>query len=300
MIGRYATAVLMIALAGPLAAQSEYRNLEAGRPSRISDATPTERGALDLDLTSMRLERLSLGRYRLQYEPRIAYGAFPRTEISIRIPSFYRERSVSPRGGIAGVGVGAEYQLAMEGMHMPAIALAGEAFIPTGPNAIQTAVSIKGLMTRSFSFARMHVNGSYGTFAVRAAPAGGVLAPPVIDGPCIYQVPDGGLPLRGFCGAGGAVLETAAASDVLTKARWTAGAAIDKSFGVRSLLVVADVFVEKLEGINRPAEWTAEGGARKQVTQFLVVDAGFGRRLTGISPSWFATFGTTLTISALR
>ena len=295
-----ALCVVALALAFPAEsrAQGEYRNLEAGRPTRISDATPTERGSLDLDLTTFRLERLSLGRYRLQYEPRIAYGAFPRGEISIRVPSFYRERSVSPRGGIAGVGVGAEYQLLMEGLHLPAVALAGEAFIPTGPNAIQTAVSIKGLMTRSFSFARFHLNGSYGNFAVRSAPTGGVLAPPVIDGPCVFQTPDGDLPIRAFCGAGGGSLtQTAAASEIVTKARWSAGGAVDKSFGVRSLILIADVFVEKLEGIGRAADWSAEGGARKQINQFLVIDGGIGRRFTGISPSWFATMGPTLTLA---
>ncbi|HMA22270.1 MAG TPA: hypothetical protein VKO87_15795, partial [Gemmatimonadaceae bacterium] len=63
------------------------------------------------------------------------------------------------------------------------------------------------------------------------------------------------------------------------------------------LIVIADVFVEKLEGIGRPADWSAEGGARKQINQFLVIDGGIGRRFTGISPSWFATMGTTLTLA---
>ena len=283
----------------PARAQSEYRNLEAGRPVRISDATPTERGALGLDLTTFRFERLSLGRYRMQYEPRIAYGMFPRAEISLRIPSFYRERSVSPRGGIAGVGIGGEYQLVMEGPSLPAIALAAEAFIPTGPNAIQTAVSIKGLVTRSFTFGRIHLNGSYGTFAVRKPATGGVVVPVVIDGPCTFQVPDPGLPLRASCfGNSEGVVTSAAASTIATKARWTAGAAVDKSFARRSILIVADVFTEKLEGIGREADWSAEAGARKQVNQFLVIDLGLGRRFSGINRAWFATLGTTLTLSA--
>jgi hypothetical protein len=85
----YFIVLALCATAATAAAQDEYRNLEAGRPVRISDATPTERYALDLDLTTVRLERLSLGRYRLQYEPRIAYGVLPRTEISLRVPSFF-------------------------------------------------------------------------------------------------------------------------------------------------------------------------------------------------------------------
>jgi hypothetical protein len=287
------------ALAPSANAQSEYRNLEAGRPVRVSDATPTARGALDIDLTTLRLERVDLGGYRIQYEPRIAYGLFPRTEISLRVPAFRREAAVSPRSGVAGVGVGAEYQLIMEGPTLPAIAFAGEAFIPTGPNAIQTAVSLKGLLTRSFPFGRFHLNGTIGTFAVRKPAAGPVTAPVVIDGPCSFQVPYDGPPLRAFCMAGAetATASSAASTGVLTKTRWTAGAALDKALARRSILLVADVFTEKLEGIGRAPDWTAEGGVRKQVNQVLVVDAGFGRRFSGISTAWFATFGTTLTLS---
>jgi hypothetical protein len=291
-----ATCVVASLFAIPASAQHEYRNLEAGRPTRISDAVPTERYALDLDLTTLRLERLSLGRYRLQYEPRIAFGILPRTEVSMRISSFYRERSISPRGGIAGVGIGGEYQLAMEGLHMPALAIAAEAFVPTGPNAIRTSYSVKGLATRSFSPGRLHLNASYGTFAVRRVTSGGVLVPPVIDGPCDFMIPQTGLAIRAFCSGGLATETSALETTIETKGRWVAGAGLDKSFGVSSVLVVADVFAEKYQGVGRPTDWTAEGGIRKQLTQSLVADIGLGRRFTGISPSWFATAGTTITM----
>jgi hypothetical protein len=258
---------------------------------------PTERYALDLDLTTLRVEKLSLGRYRLQYEPRIAYGIAPRTEISVRIPSFFREPSVSPRGGIAGIGIGGEYQLAVEGLSTPAVALAAEAFVPTGPNALRTAYAVKGLMTRSFPLARFHLNASVGTFAVRKITdtGGGVILPPVIDGPCDFMIPQTGFPMRASCSSSG-LLQAAVTSTIVTKARWTAGAALDHSFALKSLLVIGDVFVEKYEGVDRASEWTAEGGLRKQLTQLIVVGAALGRRFTGISTSWFATAGTTITM----
>ncbi len=294
--GLAAAWALGVLLALPASAQSEYRNLEAGRPIRMSDATPTERYALDLDLTTFRVERLSLGRYRLQFEPRIAYGILPRTEISLRMPSYYRERSISPRGGVAGVGIGGEYQLVTEGMNVPAIGLSAEAFVPTGPNALRTSYSLKGLLTRSFTPGRLHLNASYGTFAVRQSAGGGTLAPPVIDGPCDFVVPETGLPMRAFCGAGTLTQAAGAArvsSHIATKYRWTAGVGIDKAFALRSILLAADVFIEKYEGIDRAADWSAEAGARKQLTQFMVVDGAVGRRFTGISQSWFVTAGTT-------
>ena len=296
VLGILASAIFLFA-PSIVSAQHEYRNLEAGRPGRIADATPTERYALDLDVTTLRLERLSLGRYRLQYEPRIAYGIAPRTEVSLRIPSFFRERSVSPRGGIAGVGIGGEYQLVGEGPSHPAVALAADAFVPTGPNALRTAYALKGLMTRSFPLARLHLNASAGTFAVRKVtdPGGGVILPPVIDGPCDFVIPQTGFPMRASCSSSGS-LQAAVTSVIATKSRWTAGAAIDHAFALQSLLVIGDVFVEKYQGVGRASDWTAEGGLRKQFTQLIVVDAAFGRRFTGISPTWFATAGTTITM----
>lgn len=290
---------LMTSVSLPVDAQDEYRNLEAGRPIRISDATPAERYAIDLDLTTFRLERLSLGRYRLQYEPRIAYGILPRTEISLRVPSFYRERSITPRGGVAGVGIGGEYQLALEHTAVPALAVSVEAFVPTGPNALRTSYSMKGLLTKSFVPGRLHLNASYGTFAVQKAAAGGVLAPPIIDGPCNFGIPETGLSLRAFCGMPQYSQVAAAAVDepaIVTKYRWTTAAGIDKSFALSSVLVAADIVGEKYEGIGRTMDWTAELGVRKQFTQLLVLDLGAGRRFTGISKAWFATAGSTITL----
>lgn len=285
------------------AAQSDYRNLEAGRPLRVTDATPTERYSLDLDLTTFRLERLTLGRYRLQYEPRIAYGILPRAEVSFRMPSFYRERSISPRGGVAGLGIGGEYQLSMERQAIPAVALSAEAFIPAGPNALRTSYSAKGIVTKSFAPGRIHLNASYGTFAVRKAVSGGVLAPPVIDGPCDFMIPETGLSIKAFCMAPSRNQQAVAVADdpaVVTKGRWLAGAGVDKSFPLSSFLIAADVVVEKYEGIDRAADWTAEAGVRKQFTQFLVLDLAAGRRFTGIGKAWFATAGSTITMSLKR
>jgi hypothetical protein len=60
------------------------------------------------------------------------------------------------------------------------------------------------------------------------------------------------------------------------------------------LLIVADVFAERFEGLNRAVDWTAELGARHQVTPWLVVDAALGRHYSGTGLSSFLTFGTTV------
>ena len=286
-------------------AQSDYRNLEGGRPVRISDATPTERHSLELDLTTIRIDRLSLGRYRAQIEPRISYGLLPRADISVRALAFYREPSAVPRGTVAGVGIGGEYLLKMETLHSPAIGLAAEAFIPTGPNAANTAYSVKGLVTRTFPAARVHLNGSYGTFSIRipVPPAGSTaIIPPVVDGPCTVSPANEALSARMVCmvpTTGPSVGTSATAvlkPGINTSTHWLAGIGADKAFPLRSILIVGDVFAEQYENIGRPTDWTAELGGRTQISPRLVADMSLGRHFSGVSPSWFVTFGTTVSL----
>jgi hypothetical protein len=289
-------------VAASAGAQSEYRNIEGGRPVRVSDATPTERHALDLDLTTVRVDRLSLGRYRLQVEPRVSYGILPRTDISVRALAFYREPSAMPRGTVAGVGIGGEYLLKMESLRSPAIGIAGEVWAPTGPNASRPAYSVKGLLTRSFPLGRVHFNASYGTYAIRipAPPPGqGTLIPPVVDGPCMISPPTDGLRPRLFCMSAINTSVAALRPGTNTGVHWLAGIGADHALPLRSILFVADVFTERYEGIGRPTDWTAELGARAQISPRLVADVGLGRHFRGLNPSWSATFGTTINL-ALR
>src|ERR1700724_3672289 len=179
-------------------AQASYRNLDAGFPVRVEDATVTERYALDLDFVNFRFDQLSDSRKRFQYEPQISYGMLPRTEVWVRLPSYYRERTFNPRSGIAGFGVGAMYQFTVETLHVPALALATELFQPVGRDALPSSYSLKALLTRSFSPGRIHLNASIGSFAVRTSPSLTVTCPgiappgstcggsplPPLDGPC--------------------------------------------------------------------------------------------------------------------
>ncbi|HVF38957.1 MAG TPA: hypothetical protein VM939_03580 [Gemmatimonadaceae bacterium] len=280
------------------AGQTDYRNIDSGRPVRIGDAVPTERNSLELNLTTARVDRLTLGRYRLQLEPRLAYGILPRTEISLRAPVYFYERSLSPRAGVAGLGLGGEHQLNMETLRIPALAIGTEVFFPMGPAATKTAYSVKGLLTKTARFGRVHINGTYGSYSIRIPPADEPILPP-LHGPCTYMVPTSGPTVRFLCSVPQSAVVNAsnssgAVGEIRTRGQWNAGIAFDKSFALRSLLLVADVYSQKYEGLDRPLDWTAEFGARKQLTRMIVIDGAVGRLFTGESRSWFATFGTTL------
>jgi hypothetical protein len=270
---------------------------------RISDASPTELHGLDLDLTTVRVDKLSFGRYRLQVEPRVSYGIFPRTDISIRALGFYREPSAIPRGTVAGVGIGGEYQLKLESLHLPALGLAAELWLPTGPNASVPAYSVKALVTRSFPLGRIHLNGAYGTYSIKipSLPPGGTLIPPVIDAPCSLSSSEGGITLRMTC-SGISFSSASAAAAALkpgnnTGERWLWGAAFDHALPLQSILLVAGMFAERFEGMGRPTDWTAEGGIRKQLSTRLVADLGLGRKFSGVTTSWFASFGTSISLA---
>jgi hypothetical protein len=298
-------------LARPAHAQGEYRNLDAGFPVRVEDATVTERYALDLDFLNLRYDELSGLRTRLQYEPRLSYGILPNTEAWLRVAAYYREREITPRKGIAGIGLGGMYQWQLESLHYPAVAIASEAFFPTGPNALTTSYSFKTLLTKSVSSVRIHLNASLASYAIRLTPpacpvlpsgsvCGGQGNPPLppFDGPCSIGSQSAAIPLSTFCAAPAPTanvnaLAQAGSDSVVTHAHWMVGMAVDKALPLKSILVVADVFAERFEGIGRKTDLTAEAGLRRQVSPTVVFVGGVGRHFRGTNPSSFLIIGAT-------
>jgi hypothetical protein len=312
---RVALSVLFIASlnAKPVCAQASYRNLDAGFPVRIEDATVTERYALDLDFLNFRFDALSDSRERFQYEPQISYGMLPRTEVWARLPSYYRERTVTPRSGIAGLGIGAMYQMTLETLHVPALALATELFQPIGRDALPSSYSLKALLTRSFAPGRIHLNASIASFAVRVPPSLTITCPPgstcngvplpPLDGPCSIGS-QSTLAATLYCAAPAPEArqsaQTALPGDIQNHTHWLLGAGFDKAFPLASTLLVTDIFAEKFEGLGRRTDVTAEIGARHQFRPQVVVDGGLGRHFRGTGYSTFVTLGMTLSHSLGR
>jgi hypothetical protein len=77
-----------------LVAQTEYYDLDAGRPTRVEDASPTERSELEIQLAPVRLEWVDGGMQRWRMEPKLSYGVLPFTEIELRAPLV-----AAPEGG---------------------------------------------------------------------------------------------------------------------------------------------------------------------------------------------------------
>ncbi|HEX8691840.1 MAG TPA: hypothetical protein VF746_05445 [Longimicrobium sp.] len=212
-------AACALALAAPARAQTDYYNTDAGRPLRIEDALPVERHAFELQLAPVRLERSSGGVYSWEVEPELAYGIFPRTQLEVGFPLVVVDAGGDAQaGGLAGIAVAALHNLNVETRTLPAFALAAEVLLPVGGLApAETYATAKAIATRTFTFARFHLNGAY-TF--RPEPGAGGEASRWMAGLAV----DRAFPLRSLLVTAGAFAERPLEDGA--ELRWTAEAGL--------------------------------------------------------------------------
>lgn len=243
-------AALTLFAARPAAAQTDYYNTDPGRPVRIEDASPVERHAFELQLAPVRLEREGGGTYHWEVAPELAYGILPRTQVEVAFPLALADGGDDgSTRGLAGIELAALYNLNVETRTLPALAVVAEVLLPVGALAPDEAyTSLKGIATRTFAGARVHLNGQF------------TLGPDT-DGP------------------------------VGDASRWMAGVAVDRTFPLRSLLLIGDVYAEQPLDDGAALGWTAEAGVRYQTSPQFNIDFGGGRRFAGDEQGWFLTFG---------
>lgn len=238
-------------------AQKDFYNTDRNRPVRIEDAYTTERYALEVKVAPLRLERIGGGLYSWGFDPEIAYGILPRTSIELGFPLVFMDGGDAGwTSGLAGIELSAFHNLNVETRTLPALGVRGDVMLPAGNLAADRAyASLTGLATRTFTWARFHVNAQY-TF-----------------------------------GSAPATDDTDSGASPHAESRWLAGVAVDRAFPLRSMLLIADVFAAQPLHADEPVEWNVGGGVRYQFNPYLALDAGLGRRLTG-NPAWYVTFGS--------
>ena len=239
--------------ASPALSQTDYYNTDAGRPVTVEDASPVERRAFEIQAAPLRLERGRPGVYTWTFEPELAYGILPRTQVEVGLPlAFVDAGTAGRRSGLAGIDLSVLHNLNLE-TSIPALAIAADVLLPAGDLAPDRAyVSVRGIATRTLSWARFHANVGY-TFG---------------------ESPD------------------ATSDEIVEVPRWLAGVAIDRAFPLRSTLITAEVLARQPLHDEEDLEWSVGGGIRRQLTVHWAVDGGVGRQLTGSSSTWYATFGT--------
>jgi hypothetical protein len=258
-----AVLVLGHATASFASAQTDYFNTDAGRPIRIEDAYAIERRAIELQVAPLRLERERSGNYKWGVEPEVAFGLFPRTQVEIGFPLVHAE---GPRGirttALAGIEMSALYNLNAE-TRIPALALAADVVIPAGPLGPSAAIpTVKAIATKTFPWARFHVNGQM-TFADDAATGGASgIVPPVNA----------------------------------EFSRWMAGIAIDKTFPLKAMLFTAEVVASEPFQAGSAQRLDVAGGSRIQLSPRVAFDVGGGYRLRGDEQGWFLTTGAAVAV----
>ncbi|MGH7719885.1 MAG: hypothetical protein ACREON_13710 [Gemmatimonadaceae bacterium] len=259
-----ATVIALASLAPAAHAQTDYYNTDAGRPVQIEDAYPVERRAFEIQLAPLRLERARGGVYRWGIEPEIAFGILPRTQIELGVPfAFIDAGSGNRTSGVAGVDLSVLHNLNVE-TSIPALALSAGVLLPAGGLGPDEArASLKAIMTRTFTGARLHINAQY-TFGDRLPELANDVA--------------------------GEDAAVASASQELS--RWLAGVAVDRTLPLSSLLVTGEVYAREPLRSGEDLEWNTGAGVRYQLGPRFNIDGGIGRRLTGDDRGWYATFGT--------
>ncbi|MDB4874354.1 MAG: hypothetical protein JWM41_800 [Gemmatimonadetes bacterium] len=317
-----------LVIARGASAQTQYYNLDGGRPGRVEDAEATARYALAVDLGPFQYERLAGGTNRFRAEPKISYGVLPFTEIELRLPIVRvdppRAAGARSAAGVAALAIGALHAFNLESSTLPALALGGEVTLPVGSLAgPRTAYIAKLLATKTSALGRIHLNLGAGTYSVRTsaqpadtactAPpaytfqlpgqstcAGG--GPPVIfDSPCnvVGPKPAAGLQRSMMCmGASAPSSAPAPNAPRARGSRWLAGLGLDHAFALQSTLVTADLVAEHFVGLYAPVDWTVETGVRRQLTPKMMIDAGIGWHFAGIVRSTSLILGATYEIAA--
>ncbi len=164
-------AIMVAGLAPALVhAQTDYYNLDAGRPLRVEDALVVERHALEWQMAPIRLSGGRGLRSALSLEPEVAWGALPRMQVEVGLPMTLTRTPGSPRG-ISGLDVSVLYAINTESVSWPGLALSVGTLFPVGPLAADRAYTeIRGIATRTMTHGRLHLNAGV-TPAARSAAA---------------------------------------------------------------------------------------------------------------------------------
>lgn len=148
----------------PARAQSDYRNLDDGRPVRTEDVFVADHHAFEL-LAPFVLDADVSGAKRYTLQPELEYGVLPNSQVSIRLPFGVVDSSGSD-AGLGGVQLSAMYNFNAEGPTLPAFAARVDLALPVGGLAGDVALTtFKAVATRTFGLTRLHLNGvwTFGT-----------------------------------------------------------------------------------------------------------------------------------------
>jgi hypothetical protein len=250
----YLIAAVAVAALCPIASavgQTDYRNLDDGRPVHTEDAYAVERYAFEL-LTGAALEKDAGGLQTTTFTPELEHGVVMNGQIGLTAPlSLVPPAGTTGLGtlGLAGLRLHALYNFNTEGGGLPALALRADLALPVGALAGDVArVTVKGIATRSWGLTRAHANVAW-SFGAESGLAEADAAP-----------------------------------------RWSASVAVDRTLFRPSILLVAEGLIEQAVR-GAPTLVMLAAGGRWQWSPTRVIDVGLARRLTANGTNLAVTIG---------
>jgi hypothetical protein len=148
---RLARCAFLLAACGvvPAAAQTDYRNLDEGRPLRTEDALPADHYGFELTLP-YEMEARDGARLHLA-TPELAYGMIRGGEIGLALPLAAFDREPGTTWVLAGPQLFALQNLVRERPGLPTLTLRADLDLPLGGlGGAETALSLKAIGTRSW------------------------------------------------------------------------------------------------------------------------------------------------------
>jgi hypothetical protein len=155
-----ATAALVTALWPAIAPALDHDNLDPNRPIGMEDAYAIPKGEIGLE-GGVRFNDRHEGRTRVTFQPQIIYGAFDNTQIEIQGDLLTEPNTIVGANKSGDLHLGVLYNFNTETISLPALAIRVEADLPTGVNSKGVDTQVTGILTRSFSRLRTHLNVGY-------------------------------------------------------------------------------------------------------------------------------------------
>lgn len=156
-------------------AQSDYRNLDPGRPIAIEDAQPIEFRAFEFQLGIPRYSRGKEDDWELSFEPEIKWGIARDWQFGIAGENTILQNTRTTNS-FRDTQLNLLYNLNQESATLPASAFRAEVTLGTGALGSQNEhAALKAIVSRSFGMNRLHVNGSYTIGPTEAPGLGGGL-----------------------------------------------------------------------------------------------------------------------------
>lgn len=154
-----ALAVLALGSPSEIRAQTDYYNTDRNRPTRIEDAHSTELYAFEVKVAPLRIEQEESGGFsRWTFHPEMAYGIFPGAAIEVGVPI---ETLGDERAGVSSVELSAFYNLNVETLSLPALAVRADLDIPVDGDGGGPIPALTGIVSRTLPIGRLHLNGRY-------------------------------------------------------------------------------------------------------------------------------------------